>query len=330
VPERRQLLAAAALALAAPSWCFAQQRLSPPGTWRIGFLSLRNGPDAHTDAFRSALREQGYVEGRNVAIEYRWAAEDRERLPALAAELARLKVDVLVTGGTAVTEAAQRATRTIPIVMAAVSDPVGGGLVGGLARPGGNVTGLTMMTPELAGKRLQLIRELLPKTSRVAVLASPNAPAQITERLLDQIRPAAQQLGIQPLVAYAKTAEELPDAFAAMQRDRAQALIVQISPFTLMHRARIAELAAQQRLPAIYDDQSYVEAGGLASYGPSMVGMHRQAATFVARILKGASPAELPIEQPTIFELAINMKTAKALGITIPRSVLLRADRVIE
>jgi putative ABC transport system substrate-binding protein len=242
----------------------------------------------------------------------------------------RLKVDVLVTAGTAVTVAAQRATRMTPIVMAGVSDPVGGGLVDGLARPGGNVTGLTMMTPELAAKRLQLIRELLPGATRVAVLASPNAPAHITERLLDQIRPAAQQLGVRPLVAYAKTAEELPEAFAGMQRERAQALMVQISPFTFEHRAQIAALAARQHLPSVYDDQSYVEAGGLASYGPNLVEMHRQAASFVARILKGASPADLPVEQPTKFELVINLKTANTLGIKIPQSMLSRADKVIE
>jgi len=268
------------------------------------------------------------VEGRNLIIEYRWAVGRQERLPELAAELVRLKVEIIVTAVTPAIEAAKRATSTIPIVMAAVADPVGSGLVVGLARPGGNVTGLTALSTDLAGKRLHLVRELVPKATRVTVLALRGTSA--TKLLLEEMRAAAQQLGVQLVGQEVKEAGDLPSAFAAMLRERAQALIVQASPLSGDNARRIAELAAQHRLPAMYEVRSSVEAGGLVSYGPSFSEMFRRAAFYVDRILKGAKPADLPIEQPTKFELVINMKAAKALGLTIPQALLARADQVIQ
>jgi putative ABC transport system substrate-binding protein len=295
---------------------------------RIGFLSLQSGLNSTTEAFAQGMRELGYVEGRNLTVEYRWAARKEERLPELAAELVRLKVEVIVTAAAPAIEAAKRATSTIPIVMATSADPVGSGLVASLARPGGNVTGLSALSTDLAGKRLQLARELVPKATRVAVLAHRGASA--TRLFLEEMRTAAQQLEAQLVVQEVQAADDLPGAFAAMQRERAQALVVQISPFSADNSRRILELAAQYRLPAMYDVRSFVDAGGLISYGPSLPEMFRRAAFYVDRILKGAKPADLPIEQPTKFEMVINLKTAKALGLSIPQSLLVRADQVIE
>jgi putative ABC transport system substrate-binding protein len=325
--DRRAFLATAAGGglIAMPAVARAQKAVK---VYRIGYLSLQSGLTSTTEAFRQGLHELGYVEGRNIIIEYRWAAGKEERLPELAAELVRLKVEVIVTAATPTIAAAKRATITIPIVMAAVADPVGSGLVASLGRPGGNVTGLTALSTELAGKRLQLVRELLPKATRVAVLAYHGTSA--TPLFLDQMRAAAQQMGVQLVVQEVNEAGDLPGAFTAMQRERAQALIVQISPFSADNAKRILELAAQHRLPAMYDVRSFVEAGGLVSYGPSLPEMFRRAAFYVDRILKGAKPADLPIEQPTKFELVINMKAAKALGLTIPPALLARADEVIQ
>jgi putative ABC transport system substrate-binding protein len=281
-----------------------------------------------TEVFRQGLRELGYVEGRNLTIEYRWAAGKEERLPELAAELVRLKVDIIVASATPTIVAAKRATSTIPIVMAAVGDPVGSGLVASLARPGGNVTGLTLMSTELAGKRLQLVRELLPKATRVAVLAYRGPSGTLL--FLEQMRAAAQQTGVQLVVQEVSEAGELRGAFAAMQRERAQALIVQVSPLTREHRRQVEELAAQHRLPAMYEVRLFVESGGLMSYGPNLPEMFRRAALYVDKILKGAKPGDLPVEQPSKFELVINLKTAKALGLTIPESLRFRADEVIQ
>jgi len=295
---------------------------------RIGFLSLQSGLNSTTEAFAQGMRELGYVEGRNLIVEYRWAARKEERLPELAAELVRLKVEVIVTAAAPAIEAAKRATSTIPIVMATAADPVGSGLVASLARPGGNVTGLSALSTDLAGKRLQLARELVPKASRVAVLAYHGTSA--TRLFLEEMRTAAQQMEVQLVVQEVQAAADLPGAFAAMQRERAQALVVQISPFTADNARRIVDLAAQHRLPAMYDVRSFVDAGGLVSYGPSLPEMFRRAAFYVDRILKGAKPADLPIEQPTKFEMVINLKTARALGLSIPQSLLVRADQVIE
>ena len=237
-------------------------------------------------------------------IEHRFAAGKEERQSELAAELVRLKVEVIVTVDTPITEAAKRATTTIPVVMAAVANPVGSGLVASLARPGGNVTGLTNLSTELADKRLQLVRELLPKATRVAVLAYHRTSA--TKLFLEEMRGPAQQMGIQLVVREVNEAGDLPGAFAAMQRERAQALIVQFSPLSFDNAKRILELAAQHRLPAMYDVRSFVDAGGLVSYGPNLPEMFRRVAFYVDRILKGAKPADLPIEQPTTFELVLN------------------------
>jgi len=327
VIDRRTFLAAAVTGglLAKSAAARAQQA---GRVHRIGFLSLQSGLTSTTEAFHQGLRELGYVEGRNLIIEYRWAARKEERLPELAAELVQLKVEVIVTAAAPTIEAARRATSTIPIVMAAVADPVGSGLVASLARPGGNVTGLTALSTDLAGKRLQLVGELVPKATRVGVLAHHGSSA--TRLFLEEMRVAAQQMKVQLVIQEVNEAGDLPGAFAAMQRERAQALIVQVTPFSADNAKRVLELGAQHRLPAMYDVRSFVEAGGLVSYGPSLSEMFRRAAFYVDRILKGAKPADLPIEQPTKFELVINLKTAKALGLTIPRSLLGRADEVIE
>jgi len=335
VIDRRAFIAGATAALATPL-AAALGVVSAPAvtgaqhaakTHRIGFLSLQPGPGATTEAFHQALRELGYVQGRTITIEYRWAAGKEERLPELAAELVRLKPEVIVAAGTPSIEAAKGATSTIPIVMAVVAEPVGSGLVSGLGHPGGNVTGLTLLSTELAGKRLQLLRELVPKATRVAVLAYRGTAA--TRLFLEQMRAAAQQMGVVLIVQEISGADDLPGAVAAMQRDRAQALIVQFSPLSNNNASRIVELATQHRLPAMYDVRGFAELGGLVAYGPSVMELFRRAALYVDRILKGAKPADLPIEQPTKFELVINLKTAKALGLTIPPSLLLRADEVI-
>src|SRR5262245_7360827 len=279
-------------------------------------------------AFRQQLRELGYVEGQNVAFEARFASKQPERLPALAKELVRLNVAVIVTGGTAAALDAKRATSTIPIVMATGSDHVSLGLVVSLARPGRNVTGLSSISSELTAKRLDLLREVLPKMTRLAVLwHSDNigsAPAiRDLETAARSSRVALQNLGV-------STAEELPGAFSAATRAHADAVFVVAGPFTFPERHRIADLALKHRLPSMHGPAEYVEAGGLISYAPSYSALFRRAAVYVDKILKGAKPGDLPIEQPTTFELVINLKTAKALGVAIPQAVLLRADRVIE
>ena len=324
--DRRVFLATAGIGLvSAPAIARAQQAGK---AHRIGYLTLGSGPAAPVEAFREGLRELGYVEGRNLIIEYRSAAGKVERLPELAAELVRLKVEMIVGFAAPIIEAARRATSTIPIVMV-VADPVGSGLVASLARPGANVTGLSVVSTELAGKKLQLVREILPRATRVAVL-SYHGYASATRPYLEQMRAAAQQMGIQLAVQEVKEAGDLPGAFTAMQRERAQALDVRASPFSGENAKRIVELAAQHRLPAMYDARSFVETGGLVSYGASGPEMFRRAAFYVDRILKGAKPADLPIEQPTKFELVINLKAAKALGLTIPPALVVRADQVIE
>jgi putative ABC transport system substrate-binding protein len=317
-------LALALTILWVPYSGWAQQ---PAKVWRVGFLSSSSGPTELVEAFRDQLRILGYVEGRNLSIEYRWAGEKDELLPGMAAELVRLKVDVIVTHAGLPPVAAKRATSTIPIVIAAAADPVGQGLVASLARPGGNVTGLSMQSTDSAGKRLQLLREILPKAKRVGILARGDTPA--TTLLVEQVTQAAKPLNIALVVQQVKEAREFPGAFAAMQRGRAQALIVQQSPFTNTNRERIVELAAQHRLPAMFEARSFPDAGGLLSFGPSLPDLFRRAAFYVDKIFKGAKPADLPIEQPTKFELVINMKTAKALGLTIPQALLLQADEVI-
>jgi putative ABC transport system substrate-binding protein len=280
------------------------------------------------EAFRQGLRELGYVEGQNIAIESRWTEGKDDRLPALAADLVRSKVDVIVAETGAATRAAQQATRTIPIVMSLVNDPVGSGLVGSLARPGGNVTGLTIMSPDLVGKQLELLKEVAPKVSRVALLRHPDNPASAAQ--LREAQAAAQALGVRLQTLEARSPQEIDGAFAAMTRERAGALLVIPDTLFWNQRRQIAELAVKRRLPSMRMGEAYAEAGGLMSYGPSYLDLERRAATFVDKILKGANPADLPVAQPTKFELVINLKTAKAIGLTIPQPLLQRADQIID
>ena len=292
---------------------------------RIGFLRVSSPPDPFTEPFRQGLHELGYVEGRNISIEYRWAEGRPERLPALAAELVRLKVDVIVAAGPAV-EAASQATTTIPIVMPVVGDPVRRGLVASLARPGGNITGLTNLSAELPGKWMELLKEILPGVSRVAVLSD----SHYTADQLSVSEAAARSLGVRLQVLNVSRPEELETAFAQAKKNRAEALVVLSSALFYVHRADLVAFAAKQRLPTIYHQKDFVVgSGGLMSYGPDFHDLFRRAAGYVDKILKGAKPGDLPIEQPTKFELVVNLRTAKALGLTIPESMLLRADEVI-
>ena len=299
---------------------------------RIGYLArnLAASPHLH-EAFRQGLRDLGYVEGRNVVIEYRDAEGKLERLPALAAELVALKVDVIVAASTLAALAAKQATRTLPIVFAAAADPVASGLVTSLARPGGNVTGLSNLAPELVGKRLELLKQAVPGVSRVAVLWQPGALGERTEKdMLKGAEVAARALGVRLQFVEARGPADFDRAFSDMTRARAGALTVLPSAMFFSERRRLVDLAAKNRLPAVYPWREFVDAGGLMSYGPNLADLFRRAATYVDKILKGAKPGDLPVEQPTKFELVINLKTAKALGLTIPPSVLARADQVIE
>jgi putative ABC transport system substrate-binding protein len=294
---------------------------------RIGYLSLRAGPGPLDLQFLDALKALGHVEGRNLVIEYRWAADDEERLPALAAELVQANVDVIVTSATPAISAAMRATGTIPIVMQSAADPVGSGFVTNLARPGGNVSGMTILSTELAAKRLQLMRELVPNAKRASLLAVDNAFA--TPLLIRAVKSASEQLRLELVVQLVKTDDDLSRAFAAFDKAGAGALIVQTSPFIVVRRDRIVELAARHRLPAMYEIRSYVDAGGLVAYGPDGAELFRRSAGYVDKILNGARAGDLPIEQPTKYELAVNLKTARTLGLAIPGSFLARADAVI-
>ncbi len=300
---------------------------------RIGFLSTvsPSAIAARTEAFRQGLRELGYVEGKNIVIEWRYAEGKLDRLPALAAELARLKVDVIVTAGAGSTRAAKEATVTIPIVMTNVGDPIGSGFVASLARPGGNITGLSTLAPELSGKRLELLKEIVPRLSRVAVLGSSITPGNA--QALREVELAAGALGVQ--VQYLDVQDpkgdpkDIETVFREARRGRADAVLVLATPVLSSHRAQVAELAVKNRLPAIYGSSENTDVGGLMAYGVSQNDLARRAATYVDKILKGAKPADLPVEQPTKFELVINLKAAKQIGLTIPPNVLARADKVI-
>jgi putative ABC transport system substrate-binding protein len=297
---------------------------------RIGYVGTRTPSDFGLDAFRQGLGELGWVENRNIVIEYRFAEGRLDRLPDLAAELIRLKVDILVTHSTPGAVAGKNATDTIPIVMIAVGDPVGLGLIASLARPAGNATGLSfsIVGLEMIGKQLELLKETVPRIRRVAILsnaANPTKPLAIRD-----VNVAARSLGVQLQLLETRGPNEFDSAFATMAQERVGALLVVADSIFVFHRTRLADLAARSRLPAVYGWREHVEAGGLMSYGPSLRDLFRRAATYVDRILKGAKPGDLPIEQPTKFELIINLKTAKALGLTIPQSLLQRADQVIE
>ena len=312
--------------VAAPLVGAAQQATK---VWRIGYLGYAYPTEARDlEAFRQRLRDLGYVEGKNLVIESRLAESSFERLPALAAELVSLKLDVITASANVPIGALTRATQTIPIVMITAGDPVGTGLVSSLAHPGGNVTGLSSRVEGLSTKWLELLTQTVPGITRVGVLMVPSAPAHPT--FLREIKTAGQPTGIAVLGLEARGRDEIERAFAALTKARAQGLIVLPSPVTVTHQTQIVELAAKHRLPAMYPWLEFTESGGLMAYSTNRTEMFRRSATFVDKILRGAKPADLPIEQPTKFELVINLKTAKALGLTIPRSLLLQADRVIE
>jgi putative ABC transport system substrate-binding protein len=327
--ERRAVLAVLALGLvSAPSVARAQQSTRP---FRIGFLEAgsRSANQHFADAFRSGLRELGYVEGQNVIVEERWADGKVETFPALLNELIQLKMDVIVPASSAGAVAAKKVTASIPIVFVGVTDPLGLGLVESLARPGSNLTGLSLAFAEgFAGKWIELLKEAVPHASRVVVLRS--AQAQANASMTGEIQAAAARLGVKLTSAQVNGVDEFDAAFATMTKNNPGGLIVLTDPMTLRHRTRIVELANTHRLPAMYTFEEFARVGGLMAYGPSVREMFRRAATYVDRILKGAKPADLPVEQPTKFELVINMKTAGALGLKMPPSLLLRADKVIQ
>ena len=306
------------------------QAQEPKKTGRIGFLGATSSSTVtpRIEAFRQGLHELGYVDGENITIEYRYADGKPERLPGFAAELVHLKVDVIVTGGPTATRPAKNATDTVPIVMAADLDPVANGFVTSLARPGGNITGLSILAPEISGKQLELLKEIVPKLSRVAFLRNSNEPA--TPHIIKEIEAASEALQLRLQKLDIRNSKDIEMAFREARNGRADAVVVPVMPILNSERAQIAELALKNRLPTVYGQPEYVENGGLIYYGPSVTAMFRRAATYVDKILKGAKPSDLPVEQPTKFELVINLKTAKQIGLTVPQSVLYRADRVIK
>ena len=328
--RRRLLLALGASVISAPFPSLAQQ---PPKIRRIGFLAARSrstpaNPDVYYDAFVKGMRDLGYVEGRNLVIEWRFADGKLERLSELAAELVRMKVEVIATHGTQNAQAAQRATSTIPIVISAISDPVSAGVVKSLARPGGNITGLSVMTVDLSPKQIELLHAVIPRLSRVALLM--NSSNSGHPAILKSTQAAARSIGATVLPVEVRSAEEIERGFATMARERSDVLIVAVDTFLIGQRRQIADLALKHRLPTMYGYREDVEAGGLMSYGQNLADFYRRAATYVDKILKGATPGELPIEQPIKIHLAINRKTAKALGLVISKELLFRADEVIE
>jgi putative tryptophan/tyrosine transport system substrate-binding protein len=295
---------------------------------RLAVLQPGAPPEPLVEAFRQRLRELGYVEGRNLVLEYRWAEGKLDRLADLARELSGLKVDVITTMSTPAALAARNATATIPIVFTAVGDPVGAGVVPSLARPGGNATGISLLATELSAKRLEILREIAPATSRVAMLWNDTNPGMVlraheAQDAATRLGVAVQSVGVHDLISF-------DAAFAAIESDRADALLTLVDPFTREHRKRIVDYAAQRRLPAIYEAREFVDSGGLASYGPSLVAIQRRAAEYVDKIFRNTKPSDIPVEQPTKFDLVVNLKTARALGIEVPPTLIARADEVIE
>ena len=300
----------------------------PASPRRIGVLLAVFSPESkEAQAFRQGLRDAGYDEGRDVVIEWRSISGNYARAPAVAADLVQRKVDVIVVESTPAAQAVKRATSTIPIVLAVVADPVGSGLVANLAHPGGNVTGLSLMVADLSAKRLQLLKEAIPRLTRVAVLWNPATPYH--PKVVDELKAVAPSLAIELSFVGARTPEEFGPAFSAISRAHAQALYVLDDAQFVVHRRTLLKLASKARLPVIYSQRNFPDAGALMSYGPSIEDLFRRSAGYVVKILKGAKPGDLPIEQPNKFELVVNLKAAKALGITIPQSILLRADEVI-
>jgi putative tryptophan/tyrosine transport system substrate-binding protein len=325
--RRRFLLTSLAGAFAGPLAIRAQE---PARIWRIGFLGSgsHSAGDPRVEALRRGFGELGYADGRNLAIEFRWADGNANRLPLLAAELAKLKLDAIVSQGTQATDAARRAATTIPIVFAVAGDPVGTGLVSSLSRPGRNVTGLSDIAPEMAGKRLELLRQLVPGITRIAVLWNPANPSAAPQ--MRDTGAVARSFALLVRSLELKDVSQLDGAFASAVQDRAGAIIALSDGALYARRVQIAQLAARHRLPCVAWTPEFAESGCLMTYGADVVEMHRRAAMFVDKIWRGVSPADLPVEQPTKFELVFNLKTAKALGLTIPPSLLARADQVIE
>ena len=326
---KREIFAVALYAMLVAFCLPTEAQQQPAKVHRIGFLATVSPStiSARVDAFRQGLREHGYAEGKNIVIEYRYAEDKLDRLPALAAELVRLKVDVIVTAAPPPTHAAKEATSTIPIVMGFDDDPVGSGFVASLARPGGNITGLSTLSPEISGKQLELLKEVVPKLSRLAVLGTSTRPGNAQS--LRETELAAAAFGVKLQSLDVRSATDIETAFRAAGKGRAEAVLVLGGPVFNSQRAEVVSLAVKSRLPAIYARSEFVEDGGLMTYGVSISDLMRRAATYVDKILKGAKPADLPVEQPTKFELVINLKSAKLIGLTIPHSVLARADRVI-
>ena len=307
---------------------FGVQAQAPVKTYRIGFLRAAAPPESYVASFRQGLAELGYVEGRNLALEYRWAGGRIDRLPELAAELVRLKADVIVIDGMPAVLAAKNATASIPIVMAGIGDPVATGVVANLTRPGGNITGMTIMAAELSGKRLAVLRELVPAISRFGVLTNPDNAAHVV--LLRETLAAAQVMNVTLRVIPARSGAELDAAFTAMVGQGVGAFTVLPDQVLSSERARIIQLAARNKLPALYERKESVIEGGLVSYGVNYQAMYRRAAYYIDRVLKGGNPGDMSIEQPTSYELVVNKTAAAALGVTIPDSLLLRADQVVD
>src|SRR2546422_5690461 len=316
--------------LAAPLAAVTAQ--PPEKVRRVGYLNPGSSSDPlrqrRLEAFRQGLRDLGCVEGQNIAIESRWAEGKSDRYPTLAADLVRLEVDVIVAVGGAASKAAQQATKTIPIVMSLVNDPLGSGLVPSLAHPGGNVTGISLMAPDLVGKQLEVLKEIVPKASRMGLLRNPANPANAP--LSREAEAAARALGVRLQTLEARVPQEIDSAFAAMTRERAGALVVLTDSILTQQRRQIAELATERRLPAVYGNSEHAEAGGLMAYSANFLDLERRAATFVHKILKGAKPGNLPVAPPTKLELVINFRAAKAIGLTILPSLLQRADQIID
>lgn len=328
ITRRKLLVVLARCALAAPLVSFAQPQ---DRVWRVGFLALRRPVSLDSDqfgAFPQGMRELGYIEGTNLIIEWRFADGKSERLSALAAELVQLKVDAILAAGTQAISAAQKATGTIPIVMAGANDPVGSGFVTSLAHPGANITGLSLLLDDVTPKQLEMLRVMVPKLSRVAVLANSANVSHAT--LQTNVQLAAQRAGIEVLPVQARTPREIEDAFSKMAQERAGAVIVVSDALFTQQMLQIARLAEKNRLPLIAPFRQYVEAGALMSYGQNFTDHFRRTATYVHKIFKGARPADLPVEQPTQFELVVNLKTASMLGLKVPQELLLRADAVIQ
>ena len=328
--DRRKLLVAlGAIVIAAPRSSFAQQQGK---IWRVGFLATRRRPVSSDfdfiGPFTQGMRERGYVEGKNLSVEWRFADDQRDRLPRFAAELVRLNVDVIVVQGTPSITAAQKATTSIPIVMTPITDPVAAGFVKSLARPGGNITGLANLSEVIFSKHLEVLRSIVPKLSRVAVLVNPTNPNHTT--ILKTLQAAAQKVSVNILPLESRNPKEIDVAFTTMAKEKAGAVIVAADAVFEQQQSHVVGLTAKYRMPSISLRKEFAEAGGLMSYGQNQAEGFKHVATYVDKILKGAKPADLPVEQPTKFELVINGKTAKALGLTIPQSLLISADKVIE